>query len=127
MKGGGLFIPLYGFSKRAMISENYKNRIKESIRKKFEEMGVDEETINELTLVSIESLEYELSKIEDILKGEDISELGFHTHTIKGVLLNVGLNDDAEQFREIKHLVEDGKTEEDIKKITKERISIFDK
>ena len=127
MKGGGLFIPLYGFSKRAMISENYKNRIKESIRKKFEEMGVDEETINELTLVSIESLENELSKIEDILKGGDISELGFHTHTIKGVLLNVGLNDDAEQFREIKHLVEDGKTEEDIKKITKERISIFDK
>jgi HPt (histidine-containing phosphotransfer) domain-containing protein len=116
---------LYGFSKRAMISENYKNRIKESIRKKFEEMGVDEETINELASVSIESLENELSKIEDILKGDDISELGFHTHTIKGVLLNVGLNDDAERFREIKHLVEAGKTEEEIKEITKERISIF--
>ena len=107
-----------------MISESYKNKIKESIKTKFSEMGVDEDTINELVDVSIESLETELQAIEQILESGNIYELGFHTHTIKGVLLNVGLNDDAENFKEIKHLIGE-KSEDEIKEITKERISIF--
>ena len=107
-----------------MISESYKNKIKESIKTKFSEMGVDEDTINELVDVSIESLETELQAIEQILDSGNIDELGFHTHTIKGVLLNVGLNDDAENFKEIKHLIGE-KSEDEIKEITKERISIF--
>ena len=108
-----------------MLSENYKNKIRQSVEKKFGEMGVDEETINELINVSIESLEEELSKIEEILKTEDLSNLGFHTHTIKGILLNVGLEDDANSFKEIKHLFEAGKSNDEIKNITIQRISIF--
>ncbi len=107
-----------------MVSENYKNKIKESIKTKFSEMGVDDDTINELVNVSIESLEAELQAIEEILNSDNIDELGFHTHTIKGILLNVGLNEDAENFKEIKHLIGE-KTNEEIKEITKERISIF--
>ena len=109
-----------------MVSENYKNRIKNSIINRFSAMGVDdEETINELIKVAIESLEETLSKIDDILKGDNLEELGFYTHTIKGILLNAGLDEDAESFKEIKHLAENGKTEEEIKKITIERLSIF--
>ena len=108
-----------------MITENYKNKIKESVTKKFSEMGVDEETINELVNVSIESLEAELSEIENILITNELDELGIHTHTIKGILLNVGLDEDANQFKEIKHLFEEGKTNDEIKEITKQRISIF--
>jgi len=108
-----------------MINENYKNKIKQSIVQKFTEMGVDEETINELVNVSIESLESELAAIENILKGDKLDELGIHTHTIKGVLLNVGLDEDANQFKEIKHLFEEGKSDEEIKEITKSKISIF--
>jgi len=108
-----------------MITENYKNKIKESVTKKFSEMGVDEETINELVNVSIESLEAELSEIENILTTNELDELGIHTHTIKGILLNVGLDEDANQFKEIKHLFEEGKTNDEIKEITKQRISIF--
>jgi len=108
-----------------MISENYKNKIRELVEKKFKEMGVDDDTINELVEVSIESLNDELSKIDAILNSDDLSELGFHTHTIKGVLLNVGLNEDANSFKEIKHLFEEGKSDEEIKEITKKRISIF--
>ena len=108
-----------------MLSENYKIKIRDSVTKKFSEMGVDDDTINELVDVSIESLNDELSKIENILNSEDLSELGLHTHTIKGVLLNVGLNEDASSFKEIKHLFEEGKSNDEIKEITKERISIF--
>ena len=108
-----------------MINENYKNKIKESIENKFSAMGVDEESINELIEVSILSLEEELSKIEALLQSDDISELGLFTHTIKGILLNVGLDDDAAKFKEIKHLFEEGKSDEEIKEITRERISIF--
>jgi len=107
-----------------MVSESYKNKIKESIKTKFSEMGVDDDTINELVSVSIESLEAELQAIKKILNSDNIDELGFHTHTIKGILLNVGLNDDANNFKEIKHLINE-KTNEEIKEITKERISIF--
>ena len=108
-----------------MISENYKNKIRELIEKRFKEMGVDDDTIDELVEVSIESLNDELSKIDAILNSDDLSELGFHTHTIKGVLLNVGLDEDANNFKEIKHLFEEGKTNDEIKEITKKRIAIF--
>ncbi len=108
-----------------MISENYINKIRESVKQRFGEMGVDDDTINELVNVSLESLNDELSKIEDILNSDDLSELGLHTHTIKGVLLNVGLNEDANTFKEIKHLFEEGKSNDEIKEITKKRISIF--
>jgi HPt (histidine-containing phosphotransfer) domain-containing protein len=109
-----------------MLSNNYKEKVKKAIFKRFTEMGIDDEdTLNELNDESINSLENELLQIETILESNDISELGFHTHTIKGVLLNAGLNNDAENFREIKHLFEDGKSDEEIKNITKERISIF--
>ena len=109
-----------------MVSENYKNKMKESIKEKFSAMGIDdEETINELIEVSVMSVEDELSKIEEILESGNLDQLGFHTHTIKGVLLNVGLNEDAEGFKEIKHLFDEGKTEEEIKEITKQRLSIF--
>ena len=108
-----------------MISDNYKQKIKESISKKFGELGIDDDSINELIEVSISSLEEELDKIDKILESDNLSELGFHTHTIKGVLLNVGLNDDANSFKEIKHLVEDGKSIDEIKAITKERLAIF--
>ena len=108
-----------------MISENYKNKIKANVTEKFSAMGVDEETINELVAVSIESLEDELNKVREILDGGNLDDLGIHTHTIKGVLLNVGIDDDASQFQEIKHLFEEGKSSEEIKEITKARISIF--
>ena len=107
-----------------MVSENYKNKIKKSIKTKFSEMGVDDDTINELVNVSIESLEAELQAIEEILNSDNIDELGFHTHTIKGILLNVGLNEDANNFKEIKHLIGE-KTNDEIKEITQKRISIF--
>jgi len=109
-----------------MISKEYENKIRESVANKFGAMGIDEDTINELVMVSVESLNDELSKIEDILNSDDLSELGLHTHTIKGILLNVGLNEDANSFKEIKHLFEEGKTNEEIKEITKKRLSIFD-
>jgi HPt (histidine-containing phosphotransfer) domain-containing protein len=109
-----------------MVSEDYKNKMQQSIRQKFAEMGItDDETLNELIEVSIASVEEELSKIEEILETGNFDELGFHTHTIKGVLLNVGLDEDADRFKEIKHLIEEGKTKEEILEITKERISIF--
>ena len=108
-----------------MLSENYINKIKESIKNKFSDMGIDDDSIQELADVSIESLEEELKNVQAILETDDLTELGFHTHTIKGVLLNIGLNDDAERFKEIKHLFENGKSNEEIKEITKERISIF--
>jgi len=108
-----------------MISDVYQSKIRESVTKKFGEMGIDEETINELVMVSIESLNEELSQITNILNGDDLTNLGLHTHTIKGVLLNVGLDEDANQFKEIKHLFEEGKSNDEIKEITKERISIF--
>jgi HPt (histidine-containing phosphotransfer) domain-containing protein len=108
-----------------MISENYKQKVIKSITDKFGAMGIsDEDTINELCSVSLESLEEEVKKVEDILESDDISELAFHTHTIKGILLNVGLDEDANRFKEIKHLV-NKKSIEEIKEITKERISIF--
>ena len=107
-----------------MVSENYKNKIKKSIKTKFSEMGVDDDTINELVNVSIESLEAELQAIEEILNSDNIDELGFHTHTIKGILLNVGLNEDANNFKEIKHLI-GKKTNDEIKEITQKRISVF--
>ena len=109
-----------------MISEKYKQLIVDSINKRFRAMGIeDEDTINMLIEESTKSLEEELAKINDILNSDDLSELGFHTHTIKGVLLNIGLDEDANRFKEIKHLFEEGKSDEEIKEITKERISIF--
>jgi HPt (histidine-containing phosphotransfer) domain-containing protein len=109
-----------------MISEKYKQLIIDSINKRFRGMGIeDEDTINMLIEESTKSLEEEISKVNSIIESDDLSELGFHTHTIKGILLNIGLNDDAERFREIKHLFEEGKSEEEIKEITKERMSIF--
>jgi HPt (histidine-containing phosphotransfer) domain-containing protein len=109
-----------------MISEKYKQLIIDSINKRFRSMGIeDEETLNMLVEESTKSLEEEISKVNSIIEGDDLSELGFHTHTIKGVLLNIGLNEDAERFREIKHLFEEGKSDEEIKEITKERMSMF--
>ena len=109
-----------------MISQEYKNLIVDSVNKRFRSMGIeDEETLNMLVEESTKSLEDELAKINDILNSDDLSELGFHTHTIKGVLLNIGLDEDANRFKEIKHLLEEGKSDEEIKEITKERISIF--
>ena len=107
------------------ISENYKNKIISSIKEKFEPMGCDAETIQELIDVSLESLYEELEAINNILNSDDISNLGFHTHTLKGVLLNVGLEEDGLKFKEIKHLFEEGKTDEEIKNITKERLKVL--
>ena len=108
-----------------MISKNYEEKIRNSVTKKFSAMGVDEDTINELVNVSIEALNEELDKIESILASDELLDLGLHTHTIKGILLNVGLDEDANSFKEIKHLFEEGKTDDEIKSIAKERISIF--
>jgi HPt (histidine-containing phosphotransfer) domain-containing protein len=108
-----------------LLGNNYKQKIQKAITEKFSFMGVDEETINELTNVSIESINEELESIHKILLQTNIDDLGIHTHNIKGVLLNAGLLEDADKFQEIKHLFEEGKTLEDIKEITKERISIF--
>jgi len=114
------------YKETKMLSENYKQKLVNSINERFKEMGIDdEETLNELNQESINSLENELNEIENILNSDDLSELGFHTHTIKGVLLNAGLESDANKFREIKHLFEEGKTDDEIKEITRERISIF--
>jgi len=109
-----------------MISQEYIQKMKDSIKQKFGEMGItDEATIQELIDVSVESLNQELEKIKVILEGNNIDNLGFHTHTIKGILLNVGLEDDAKQFQEIKHLASAGKTPQEIIEITKDKISIF--
>jgi len=108
-----------------MINEDYKNKIRESVVQKFGDMGVDEDTINELVAISIESLQEEITQLQALLDGENLDQIGFHTHTIKGVLLNVGLDDDAKKFQEIKHLFEEGKSNDEIKEITKTRLSIF--
>jgi len=109
-----------------MISENYKAKIKNSITAHFNSMGItDEEQINAMIPEAITAITDEIKKIQEILNGDDLSELGFHTHTLKGVLLNMGLKEDADKFKEIKHLFEEGKTQEEVKQITKERISIF--
>ena len=107
------------------ISENYKNKIIFSINEKFKPMGCDEETIQNLIDVSLESVCEEVGIIYKILQTDDISNLGFHTHTLKGVLLNVGLEKDGLKFKEIKHLFEEGKTDEEIKNITKERLKVL--
>jgi len=108
-----------------VISQTYKDKIKKSIQHRFLEMGIDDETINELISVSIDSLTNELEEVYKILQSDDISELAIHTHTIKGILLNVGLSEDANQFKEIKHLIENGMDISEIKEITQKRISIF--
>ena len=95
------------------------------LKKKFEPIGCDEGTIQNLIDVSLESICEEVEIIYKILQTDDISNLGFHTHTLKGVLLNVGLEKDALQFKEIKHLFEEGKTDEEIKNITKERLKVL--
>jgi hypothetical protein len=88
------------YKETKMLSENYKQKLVNSINERFKEMGIDdEETLNELNQESINSLESELNKVENILNSDDLSELGFHTHTIKGVLLNAGLESDANKFK----------------------------
>jgi HPt (histidine-containing phosphotransfer) domain-containing protein len=108
-----------------MLGEKYKEKIRNSVYDKFTKMGIDDASIEELIEISIDSLEEELNNITEILNKDELDFLGLHTHTIKGILLNVGLKDDAEEFQEIKHLFEAGKTKEEIKEITKNRIAIF--
>ncbi|WP_456396921.1 hypothetical protein [Desulfurobacterium sp.] len=105
------------------INQEMIENIKKKAKKHLEGFGFKNDDINELTEDGINSIKSKLFLIEKALKKRDIKTLIRLTHALKGILLNLGMEKQAEEFRKVKRLYEDNNSFENIEAQVRKAIS----
>ena len=100
------------------IRKILEKKIKPVAEKRFIELGIEKEEIEELIEDGIDSVFSKIFLIEKALREKNFEALIKLTHSVKGILLNLGLEKEAELFKKIKYLYEEGKSDREIKEKT---------
>ncbi|WP_457567863.1 hypothetical protein [Desulfurobacterium sp.] len=98
------------------INNEIINNIKQKATRHLAGFGFGEEDINELIEDGINSIKSKLFLIEKALKEKNPGSLIKITHALKGILLNMGMETEAEEFRKVKRLYESNKSFEELEK-----------
>lgn len=88
-----------------MSSPGNSEQIKAHLQEQF---GLSTEQVEDLLPLFLKTLNGHLMEVEAALEVNDLERLGKSAHTIKGALLNLGLNDSAERAKVIELLVRAG-------------------
>ncbi|SNR86703.1 hypothetical protein [Desulfurobacterium atlanticum] len=107
------------------IRKFLEKKIKPVAEKRFIEFGMDKEEAEELIEEGIDSIFSKIFLIEKFLKDKNYKALIKLTHSIKGVLLNLGLENEAEAFKKVKHMYENGKNYIEIETQTRKAIKML--
>ncbi len=106
--------------------KNTREKLMETIKTKalehFKKLGLEDEDAKELLEEGADSIQSKIFLISKTLKEENIEALIKLTHAIKGILLNLGLEEEATEFRKIKQLYEEGKSFKFIKEQTQKSL-----
>jgi len=84
-----------------------------------QELGVEEEEVEGLIQLARESLRENFEKLEKCLLEDRIEEFARVIHTIKGVLLNLGLEEEAAFSKEIELKARAGEAKEMLTEMVK--------
>ncbi len=97
-----------------MFKENFIEQIKTTAIAHFQNMGFNEETIDTIVSQGFSDLQKKLTEFENELNKNqpDLVYLANIAHTIKGILGNLGLEEQANMFAEIEKLAQANKLEE---------------
>ncbi|OMH40998.1 hypothetical protein [Desulfurobacterium indicum] len=88
------------------INQKMIENINRKAKKHLEGFGFENDDINELIEDGINSIKSKLFLIEKALKEKNAETLIKITHALKGILLNMGMKNEAEEFRKVKRLYE---------------------
>ncbi len=86
------------FKEEKKINTDIKHQVKKHLRTVY---LLKDEQIDHMLTVASKTLAANLSKAKSALKNKDYQLLGLTAHSIKGSLLNLGLNDLAEKAKTI--------------------------
>ena len=75
-----------------MSNKQQQNKIKDHLRNRFH---LPEEQIEEMIPVFMRTLAEHMTNLEGAIAGGELAEIGKAAHTIKGALLNLGLDGSA--------------------------------
>ncbi len=89
-------------SKVSLKNFNYQEQAKNNLRENF-----DETIVNQLYTTAIDSINRGLENIKIYNQSKDYSSLTDEFHRLKGVLLNLGLDDFAQQANDLQHYAQD--------------------
>jgi HPt (histidine-containing phosphotransfer) domain-containing protein len=91
------------------MQSNFYNFVKSKAEEYFTSLGFDEEIVSVLQEQAVLDLQENLDKFKQWIESEqnDLEELATLAHTIKGVLVNMGLDDLGAKFKNIQNLIVD--------------------
>jgi HPt (histidine-containing phosphotransfer) domain-containing protein len=98
------------------MQSNFYNFVKSKAEEYFGSLGFDEETVSALQEQAVLDLQENLDKFKQWIESEqnDLEELATLAHTIKGVLVNMGLDDLGAKFKNIQNLIMDNADKETV-------------
>jgi len=98
------------------MQSNFYNFVKSKAEEYFTSLGFDEETVSALQEQAVLDLQENLDKFKQWIESEqnDLEELATLAHTIKGVLVNMGLDDLGAKFKNIQNLIMDNADKETV-------------
>ncbi|WP_457568776.1 hypothetical protein [Desulfurobacterium sp.] len=105
------------------INQEMIENIKKKAKKHLEGFGFENDDINELIEDGINSIKSKLFLIEKALKEKNAETLIKITHALKGILLNMGMENEAEEFRKVKRLYEKDNSFEKLEEQVRKAIS----
>ena len=106
------------------MSAEYQQQIKEHLARQF---NLTTEQIDSMISGLISTLAGHIRNLEEVLDQGDLEQLGKAGHTIKGALLNLGLNECAEMAYEIEAGGKAGDRDVDYKLLVSSMRKIIDK
>ncbi len=107
-----------------MSSEMYVKRIKEYLKRHF---GLSEEQVSGMMPDFIATLSKHMDNLERDLQSGDLTALGKSGHTMKGALVNLGLDDYAELAFKIEMAGKNGDTNLDYANMSIQLREVVDK
>ena len=98
------------------MQSNFYNFVKSKAEEYFGSLGFDEETVSVLQEQAVLDLKENLDKFKQWLENEqnNLEELATLAHTIKGVLVNMGLEELGAKFKNIQNLIMDNADKETV-------------
>jgi len=96
--------------------KKYLEYVAEKAREHFKNFGFDEDTIYLLINQGIADLKNNLTRLEEFVKNppQNLNELADTAHTVKGLLANLGLEEEGMKFKQIQLMVLEGKPREEV-------------
>ncbi len=96
--------------------EGYLKKVEEKAKEYLKNLGFDEQTTSLLVNQGIKDLSVQLEKLKSLSSEPEpnLEDIADTSHTIKGLLANLGLQEEGMKFKEIQLLVFEGKEKEEV-------------